>query len=143
MQKTITTKSTWAGGMRVDGQARDHHFIIDQPEQMGGANAGANPMEYFLFALGGCLGTVAAIMASQEKIELRKLTVDVEGDFDAAYLMGQTEAGRAGFTEIRVSMRIDAEMTQAEKQAFIDRVDARCPISDNILNETKLVVGVQ
>jgi putative redox protein len=143
MKKTVTTTASWKGGMRVEAQAREHEVVIDQAPAGGGKDAGANPMEYLLFALGGCLGTIAAIIANQERIELRGFDVSIEGDYYPAYLLGKTEEGRAGFTEVRVKVNIDADMTDEEKQAFFDRIDARCPISDNMINNTKVVFEVE
>ncbi len=142
MAKTVQTTGSWKGGMRVEAQARDHEVVIDQPQAGGGNDAGPNPMEYFLVALVGCLGTIAAIIANQERIKLDGFDVSVEGDYDPAYLLGKTEEGRAGFTEIRVSVNIDADMSDEEKQAFFERIDARCPISDNMINNTKIVFNV-
>ncbi len=143
MKKTVKVTSTWKNGMRVDAQARDHTVIIDQPQAGGGQDAGPNPLEYFFFALGGCLGTIAAIIARQEKIDLRGFSVAIEGDIDTAFLMGKTEEGRAGFTEVRVAVDIDADMTEAEKHEFFEKVDSRCPISDNMVNDTKIVFDVK
>lgn len=140
MAKKIKTHATWMGGMRVDAQARDHTVIIDQPQGMGGKDEGANPMEIQLFALGGCLGTVAAIIANQERIDLQSFEVDIEGDFDSNYLLGKTTEGRAGFTEIRVSVKIEADgLSDEDKKDFLDRVDARCPITDNLVDKTDVV----
>lgn len=143
MQKTVTINSTWMGGMRVDVQARDHKMVVDQPDGMGGRDEGPTPLEYQLVALGGCLGTVAAIIAKQERIDLRGFSAAVEGDFDTDFLMGKTTEGQPGFTEIRVAVEIDADMTAEEKQAFFHRVDARCPISDNLMNGSKVVFEVR
>jgi putative redox protein len=143
MTKTVKINSNWKGAMRVDTTAREHTVIIDQPKNMGGQNAGANPLEVFLFALGGCLGTVASIVANQERLNLRKFDLTIEGDIDTDFLMGKTKEGRAGFTEIRVAVDIDADMTDEEKQEFFEKVDSRCPISDNMLNETKIVFDVK
>ena len=134
---------SWKGGYRVDVQGEDHKLIIDQPEAGGGKNEGPNPLEVFLFALGGCLGTIAAIIARQDRIELRGFEISIEGDLDKGFLMGKTTDGRAGFTEIRANVNIDADMTDEEKQAFFERVDARCPISDNMINNTKIVFDVK
>jgi uncharacterized OsmC-like protein len=143
MKKTVKVTSTWKDGMRIDAQARDHSVIIDQSESGGGQDAGPNPLEYFFFALGGCLGTIAAIIARQDKIDLRGFSVEIEGDLDTAFLMGKTEEGRAGFTEVRVAVNIDADMTEAEKEAFFHRVDERCPISDNMINDTRILFDVK
>ncbi len=143
MTKTMKINATWKGAMQVDTTARDHKVIIDQPQGMGGENAGANPLEIFLIALGSCLGTVAAIVAKQERINLRGFNVEIEGDVDIDFLMGKTTQGRAGFTEIRVVVDIDADLTDEEKSEFFERVDERCPISDNMINNTKLVFNVK
>jgi uncharacterized OsmC-like protein len=137
MLKTITINSIWKGKMRVEGEAGTHTMVIDQPEKMGGSDAGPNPLEYFLLALGGCLGTVAAIIARQERIDLRDFSVEIEGDYDVDFLMGKTEEGRAGFTQIREKVFIDADMTDAEKEAFFKKVSARCPVTDSIHYETE------
>ena len=67
---------------------------------------------------------------------------EINGDVDKAYLMGKTKEGRAGFTDIRVKINIDADMTDEEKQAFFNRVDERCPVSDNLINKTNVVFEV-
>jgi uncharacterized OsmC-like protein len=35
---------------------------------------------------------------------------------------------------------VDADMTDEEKTAFIHEVDARCPVSENLLNATPVNV---
>ncbi len=142
MKKTVKLNAILGEGYRVDLKAGNHTMIIDQPVAGGGKDEGPSPLAVFLFALGGCLATIAKIKAKQERIDLRGFDVDVEGDIDTAYLMGKTTEGRAGFTEIRVSIKIDADMTDEEKQAFFAAVDKRCPISDNMVNDTKIVFDV-
>jgi len=143
MTSTIKLNTTWKGGYRVDVQGGGHTIIIDQPEAAGGKDEGPNPLVVFLSALGGCLGAISAIIAGQERLSINAMEIEVEGDIDKAFLLGKTEEGRAGFTEIRVSYKIDADMTEEEKKAFLHRVDARCPISDNMVNKTNLVFNVK
>lgn len=143
MKKTVKVNADWKGAMQVDVSAGDHTVVIDQPEGMGGKNAGANPLELFLAALGGCIGTVGSIIAKQERIALRGINLDIEGDIDTDFLMGKIQEGRAGFTEIRVFIDIDADMTDKEKEDFFERLDKRCPISDNMIYQTKLVFDVK
>jgi putative redox protein len=143
MKKTVKVTANYVGGMRIDAKAGDHLAIIDQPEAGGGKNEGPSPLDYFFFALGGCLGTIAAVVARQERIELRGFSVAIEADIDTAFLMGKTTEGRAGFTEVRVNVDIDADMTAEEKEAFFEKVDFRCPISDNMVNDTKIVFDVK
>lgn len=138
MIKTENIQSAWKGGMRVDNLSGDHTMIIDQPADMGGTNVGPNPLAFLLMALGGCLATVAAIVARQEQIELRGFSIEVEGDYDVDFLMGKSEEGRAGFTEIRQIVKIDADLTDEEKAAFFEKVHSRCPVTDTILERTRI-----
>ncbi len=44
-------------------QARGFEIIIDEPKALGGNDAGANPVEYILAALSGCLNVVGHMIA--------------------------------------------------------------------------------
>ena len=65
--------------------------------------------------------------------------MELEGDYDPDFLFARTQEGRAGFSEIRAVVHIDADMTDEEKQAFFEKIDCRCPISDNLENG----IGIQ
>ncbi len=109
-----------------------HPFVIDQPKMAGGNDEGPNPLEIFLASLPACICAIGRIIAHQRRIKLRGIEVDVEGDIDKDFLMGKTTEGRAGFTEIRSFVNIDADMTKEEKEAFLKEIAMRCPIADNI-----------
>ena len=142
MNKTLKATGSWQGGFRVDLQAGNHKLIIDQPQSGGGNDEGPNPLDVLLFSLGGCLGTIAAIVARQERINLRGFEIEIEGDYDSDNLMGKTTEGRAGFTEIRVNVNIDADLSDEEKREFFHKVDSRCPTSDNLINKTNIQFNV-
>jgi len=109
-----------------------HPFVVDQPKMAGGNDEGPNPLELFLTSLPACICAVGRIIANQRRINLRGIEVNVEGDIDKDFLLGKTTEGRAGFTEIRSFVYIDADMTKEEKEAFLKDVAMRCPIADNI-----------
>lgn len=114
-------------------------FVIDQPVAGGGKNEGPNPLEVFLSSLSACICTIGKIVAMQRKIKLRSIEAEVEGDIDKDFLMGMTSEGRAGFTQIRSKVTIDADLTDEEKVEFLHEVERRCPIADNILGTSVMV----
>ncbi len=119
-------------------------FIIDQPVAAGGKNEGPNPLEVFLSSLSACICTIGRIVANQKRIKLRSIEAEVEGDIDKAFLMGMTDEGRAGFTQIRSLVKIDADLTDEEKVEFLHEIERRCPIADNMQFTTEMsstVVG--
>ncbi|HKL09516.1 MAG TPA: OsmC family protein [Bacteroidales bacterium] len=131
--------------VKLDAKVRDgfktevncsHNFIIDQPKQGGGQDLGPNPLEIFLSSLPACICAIGKIISNQKRLNVRGIDVKVEGDIDKDFLMGKTEEGRAGFTEIRSYINIDADMSNKEKQAFIEEIEKRCPIADNMANQS-------
>lgn len=137
--KTVSVVTNWTHDLQVEAKAGKHTVIVDQPP----TDEGPSPMHYSLIALGGCLGTVAAIISRQERLNLRVFSVEFEGDYDPDYLFGRTTEGRAGFTEIRAKVEIDADLTEEEKVAYLEKIEARCPISDNLFNNTPVKVSLK
>lgn len=130
---TSTMKVSAVMGNQFSTQINcSHSFIIDQPKMAGGNDEGPNPLEIFLASLPACICAIGRIIANQRRITLRGINVEVEGDIDKDFLMGKTTEGRAGFTEIRSFVSIDADLTLAEKEAFLNDIATRCPIADNM-----------
>lgn len=115
-----------------------HPFKVDQPKPMGGNDECPNPLELFLSILPACICAIGRIIANQRRIDLRGIEVELEGDIDKNFLLGKTTEGRAGFTEIRSFVTIDADMTKEEKEAFLKEIAECCPIPDYMAQTTVL-----
>lgn len=134
-------------GAKMEGTFRteiscSHSFVIDQPKAGGGNDEGPNPLEVFLSTLPACICAIGRIIANQRRIELRGIEVQVEGDIDKDFLLGKTTDGRAGFTEIRSFVKINADMTTEEKEAFLMDIEKRCPIADNMAQKSTISATV-
>ncbi len=143
MNKTVAARTAWKGNMRVEAKVREHALVVDQPADMGGSDAGPNPLEMLLISLGSCQATMATIIASQQGIDLADFSVEIEGDYDVDSLMGKNQEGPSGFLEIRQNVFIDAELTKEEKKAFFEEVHARCPVTGSLLEKTHIKYDVQ
>jgi uncharacterized OsmC-like protein len=132
--KTVQVEARLGDKFKVESRIRKHLLYVDQPPAGGGEDAGPTPLEYLFLSLAGCVATIGRIIAHQRRIQLRGMEVKVEGELDTATLLGKSEENRAGFTRIRVLVKIDADMTRGEKEKFLEEIDLRCPISDNIKN---------
>ena len=140
--KTISVEAKLDEKFKIEVRAGEHLMVVDQPKAGGGTNAGATPLEYLFASLAGCIGTVARIVAMQKRIPLRGMDMKVEGAFDLETLLGKSKENRAGFAGIKVMLHIDADMTEQEKEDFIQEVESRCPVSDNIANITPVVIEI-
>jgi len=138
--KTVKVSATGPENWMVKTQAGEHTVIIDQPEAMGGENKGPSPLDFVFVALAGCMVTISKMVANQQKIDLRGVEVKIDGDINLAVLRGQEKEDRAGFQNINVEMKIDADLSTEKKKEFIKEVDRRCPVSENLINTTPINV---
>ncbi|HAF61661.1 MAG TPA: osmotically inducible protein C [Anaerolineaceae bacterium] len=140
--KTVKVTAKGLEGFLVETKAGTHTALVDQPPAMGGKDQGPTPLDYVFISLAGCLVTIAKIVANQKKIVLRDVEVEVEGELNLEVLRGQDTTDRAGFKSFKVGMKVDADMTKEEKEKFIEEVDRRCPISDNLMNTTPIEIAL-
>lgn len=141
--KTVSVDAIQIDGFKIETRSRQHIALVDQPVAGGGTDSGPTPLEYLFVSLAGCIVTIGHIVAKQKRLNVRKIEVHVEGELDTDILMGKSREVRAGFSGIRVHTKIDADMSQQEKEQFLQEVDARCPISDNIHNLTPIEFVVE
>ena len=91
--------SAWQGGThsraQVDGFAiggvdvsRRFAIDIDEPFEIGGGNAFANPQEYLLAALNACMIVGYTALCALQGITLQKLEITTEGDIDLRGFLG-------------------------------------------------------
>ena len=137
--KTVKVESKLDSKFKIQSDIRGHAITVDQPAAAGGGDAGPSPLEYLFVALAGCIGSIGRIIAMQKQLALNGMTISVEGELDTDGLLGKDAP--IGFSEIRVSVNVDADMTAEEKAAFVHEVDERCPVSWNLLNASNVKVS--
>jgi len=139
--KTVKVESVLDAKFKLESTVHGHRILVDQPVAGGGTDGGPTPLDYLLVSLAGCIGTVGRIIAMQKRIALRGMKITVEGDINTDGLLGKPADDPVGFKEIRIRADIDADMTAEEKEAFVHEVDARCPVSFNLLNNTPVRIS--
>lgn len=125
---------------QTKAKARSFEMTIDEPQSLGGTDQGANPVEYLLASLSGCLNVVGHLIAKEMDFTMRGIAISLEGELDPAKFMGKTTAGRAGYTSVQVTLKPDCDADQATLQKWLQAVESRCPVSDNIGNATPLQI---
>ena len=121
-KKTVVVETTQEQGYKLVSQIGKHTLYIDQPEAVGGTDAGPTPLQYFLLSWAGCISAIARIVANQQRIALHAIKLKVQGELDPDRLMGGDQGERVGFTAITVEADIDGDLSLAEKQAFLREV---------------------
>jgi putative redox protein len=137
--KTISASGRMDSGMDVHVQCGDFELVMDQPKNAGGKGLGPTPLEVILGTVAGCFGTIGRYIAHQQKIVLRGMQFEIEADYDPDGLLGRNPEVRSGFQALRVTVTIDADLDQEQKQAFLELIEERCPLADNLMNGTRLL----
>jgi uncharacterized OsmC-like protein len=123
-------------------EARAFTFSVDEPSEVGGTNAAPTPVEYLLGGLAGCLNVVGHQVAEEQGLTVRTIEIDLEGEIDPRKFLGEAEEPRPGYQSLSVFLSIDTDADDAELAAWLETVEERCPVSDNIANETPLSLSV-
>jgi len=134
--KTVKVEIKQGSGFRTECRAGKHVVIIDQPTPAGGTDAGPTPLDVQLMALGGCIAAIGRIIANQRKLAVRGIEITVVGEIDTDGLLGKPSPHRVGFSAITARVKIDADLSAAEKENLLHEIDERCPISENLKNIT-------
>ena len=116
-------------------------FEVDnaEPPVLLGEGAAANPVEYVLHALAGCLTTTMVYHAAARGIEVEDVTSELEGDLDLQGFLGLDENVRKGFHTVRVKMRVksDADVETLKSLARFS------PVYDIVSNSLPVNISVE
>ncbi|MDP8204401.1 MAG: OsmC family protein [Candidatus Tenebribacter mawsonii] len=123
--------------------ARDFKMVIDEPKMLGGENLGANPVEYLLGALSGCLNVVGHIVAREMGFDFNGMEIDIEGGLNPAKFMGKPSDERTGYQFIHAKIKLNTEMDSETLKKWVKEVEERCPVSDNIGNATPITISLK
>jgi uncharacterized OsmC-like protein len=141
--------SSWKGGTRSDTRVsaygfgkehikKDFTISIDEPTELGGTNQFANPQEYLLAAMNGCIMVGYVVGCSMEGIELEEVRIETEGDIDLRGFLGLDPNVKPGYDEISYTVHIKGNGTPEQYQKVHDTVCATSPNRFNIANAIKL-----
>ena len=133
-QAVFSAQGTLVGITEVDIRTGTHTFKVDEPPELGGADAAANPVQYALASLGSCQAITYRFWAEQLGIPFDSLTVRLEGDLDIRGFFGFDDAVRPGLSAIRVEVTVAGPESDERYAELAAAVDAHCPVLDLFKN---------
>ncbi|MGB9745441.1 MAG: OsmC family protein [Bacteroidales bacterium] len=126
---------------RMKLRAGKFELIIDEPANLGGTDMGPSPVQVLLMALAGCLNVTGHEVAKQRGMKLNGIKIKIDGMMNPCTFIGCSFDERAGFQIINVSVHADFEnASQEEIESWLMETEARCPVTDNIKDATKIHV---
>lgn len=83
------------------------------------------------------------VLAREMKLKLNGLKIDIVGTLNPGRFMGTSYEERSGFKEIKVVIKPDMEADDATIEEWLKKVHDRCPVGDNIQNETPVILEIK
>jgi uncharacterized OsmC-like protein len=115
-------------------------FTNGEPPVLLGNNEGANPVEYLLHALAGCVTTTFVLHAMARGITIHNLSTELEGDIDLHGLLGMNESVPAGYREIRVKMSVQADCTDEALDDLLNFTQEHSPVCNTVCRPVPVIV---
>ncbi len=130
-RRTLTVGAVLGAGLRVDMDIRNHRITVDEPKGIGGSDEGPSPVELLLATLTACQAITYRVWAMKLGIRLDGVSVETEGDMDLrGFLGGGGDGIPAGFTALRLRVRLDGPESPERYRQLADAVDRHCPVLD-------------
>ncbi len=140
---TFSVKGHSASEAKFIAKTRQFKLVVDEPEGLGGTDENANPVEYILAGLAGCVNVVGHLVAKELGFTIQKLHIEVSGNINPDKLFGVSNAERAGFKEIDLKLIPETDASIEKLAEWLRIVQDRCPVKDNLTNITPIKVSVE
>lgn len=134
------TVKDFYGALQEDDSRAPLVFEIDEPPVLCGRNKGANPVEYLLVALSGCLTTSLIAHASVRGMEIRNVESRYEGELDLRGFLGISDEVPVGYKNISIYFKIDADLSDAQKLELIEMAKKYSPVYNSVANPVPVSV---
>ncbi len=106
---------------RVLCSARNHHIVVDGPEQNGCPGEELTPVEVFLAAVAACGVELVQMIAKGEKLPLKKVAVQISSAQDRS---NPVRPDVSLFNSVHVKFRLDG-VSQQEGERLIGAFKGR------------------
>ena len=140
---TFESDSRLQEGLRSEAMLRQHRLTVDEPEALGGGDAGPNPVELILAALGTCQEITYRAYATALGIPVDKVAVKLTGTIDLKGFFAVDDAVRPGYQRISGTVQLHSSASEAELEKLRAAVNAHCPVLDIITNPVPIELDLQ
>jgi uncharacterized OsmC-like protein len=135
-----TIKDFYAAGAEDVSRQEPFEFTNGEPPVLLGDNEGANPVEFLLHALAGCVTTTTVLHATARGIEIESLSTRLVGDIDLQGLLALDDVP-PGYQGIRIEMDIKAKnASDAELDDLLQFAQAHSPVCNTVCRPVPVVV---
>jgi putative redox protein len=129
-RRSAPAEARWEAGYRADVNVRQFRFVVDEPADSGGDDAGAMPTEYLLVALSSCYALALGHVARKRDVALGPLTVTAVATYDGP-----------SFSAIDLEVAFDDQPPPGIAE-LVERASKVCYLSNTLARRPRVTVSV-
>ena len=120
-----------AGSYRVEGAARGHRFVVDEPVAVGGTDAGPTPYDLLVAAVGSCTAMTLRMYAARKGWPLDEVIVRLRHGRSHEADCEQSEQQQVGIDHIERDVELVGALTDEQRSRLLAIAD-RCPVKQTL-----------
>lgn len=135
-----TIKDFYGAGSEDTSRSEAFVFTNGEPPVLLGHNEGANPVEFLLHALAGCVTTTTVLHAAARGIKLRKLSTELTGNIDLQGLLALDDSVPVGYESIQIKMDIEADCSDEDLAELIAFAQQHSPVCNTVCRPVPVTI---
>jgi uncharacterized OsmC-like protein len=133
-------KEFYGAGSEDESRAEAFEFTNGEPPVLLGANEGANPVEFLLHALAGCVTTTTVLHAAARGIQIERLSTELVGTIDVQGLLALDDSVPVGYEQIQIKMDIKADCSDEELDDLLAFARDHSPVCNTVCRPVPVTV---
>jgi len=121
-------------GLRTEMEAAGHELVADEPESLGGTDAGPTPYDYLLAALGSCTTVTLRMYADRKGWPLESVTVRLSQDRIHATDCEECETEEGRIDRIEREIELEGALDEKQRRRLLEIADM-CPVHRTLKTE--------
>jgi uncharacterized OsmC-like protein len=117
--------------------AGKHHLAADEPVSAGGGDAGPDPYDYLLTALGVCTSMTVGLYARRKQFPLENITVSLWHSRIYAKDCEECETKEGMLDRIDLEVDLTGSLS-AEQHAKLIEIAGKCPVHRTLTSEINI-----
>jgi len=137
-----TTVGDFYGACQTQKRETPHTFVKDEPGILLGKDKGANPVEYLLAGLAGCITTSLVAHAAARGVKIDSIVSTLDGDIDLQGLLQIDKSVNPGYQGINISFKTESDASDETLKELIEIAKNVSPVANTVSRPTPINVSL-
>ena len=133
-------KEFYGAGSEDESRTEAFEFTNGEPPVLLGANEGANPVEFLLHALAGCVTTTTVVHAAARGIRIESISTKLVGQLDLQGFLGLDDSVPVGYEQIQIEMDIKADCSNEELDDLLAFTKDHSPVCNTVCRPVPVTI---